>query len=239
MNIADLNAEARSLSDTDTTSYTAADLLRRINTAYETVIAWIITADGTWQFDDTNYTTNPVGTGTLVEGQQDYAFASEYLDIEAVEVLVSGQYIRLKPIDHQELGGLSPNEYFGIQSGGDPVKGLPVYYDKNGDTIRLYPAPAAASMTLASGIQVWFKRTADLYTSAQVTTGTKEPGFASPFHVILAYMAAIPYCVTYHPNRVNGLELQVEKMKRDLIKFYGHRESDKRKVMTMKEESYI
>ena len=238
MTISDLNAEVRSLCDADTTSYTAADLLRRVNTAYETVISWIITADGTWQFDDTNFTDHPRGTGTLVEGQEDYSFSSEYLDIEAIEILNNSSpatYVRIRPLDHADLGNVSPEEHFGLTAAGNPATGFPRRYDKNGDTIRLYPAPAAASgVTLASGIRVWFKRTADLFTAAQVTTGTKEPGFASPFHTILAYMAAIPFCMSYKKDRVALYKNEIEIMKRDLIVFYGHREFDKRKVMTKK-----
>lgn len=242
MIISDINQEIRDLCDADATSLTNATLLRRVNTAYETVVGWIITSDGTWEFDDTNYSTHPRGTGTLVEGQEDYSFASEYLDIEAVEILDVGspaKYIRIKPLDHEQLGGLSPEEYFGLTSAGNPATGFPEWYDKNGDTIRFYRAPAAAYVTLASGLRVWFKRTADLFTSAQVTTGTKEPGFASPFHVILAYMAAIPYCMAYKKDRVALYKNEVEQMKKDLIKFYGHREADTRKIMTMKSISFM
>lgn len=242
MTISDINAETRTLTDTDTTSYTAADLLRRINAAYETVVGWIITADGTWEFDDTNFTDHPRSRGNLVEGQEDYAFTSEYLDIEAIEILDTGspaKYRRIEPLDHYMLNGLSPQQYFGLTSAGNPSTGFPDYYDKNGDTIRLYRAPTSTSVTLTNGIRTWFKRTADLFTAAQVTTGTKEPGFASSFHSILAYMAAIPYCQSYKKDRVPLYKATVDEMKRDLIKFYGHREADMRKVMSMKNEIYI
>src|SRR3990167_1623841 len=97
-NIADINAEARLLCDADTTSYEAADLLRRVNQAYETVIGWILGADGLWQFDDSNFTDLPIGTGTLVSGQLTYTFASDFLDIEEVDILdVDGTYQRIHP----------------------------------------------------------------------------------------------------------------------------------------------
>ena len=242
MTIADINSEARSLTNTDTISYTAADLLRRVNYALETLVAKIIAADGTWQYDDTNFTTNPRGTGTLVEGQEAYSFSSEYLEIEQINVLdLSNVWRKLKPLDPDDLGGFTPMEYFGGTSsaGTDtPAKGLPEYYDIQGDTIRLYPAPTSTACTLTSGLQVFFKRTADLFTSAQVTTGTKEPGLPSPYHVTLAYMAAIPYCMAYKPERVALYQRKVDEDIRDLIKFYGHRERDRRKVMRMKFTSY-
>src|SRR3990167_3979043 len=198
MQISDINAEARLLTNTDTTSYTAANLLRRINAAYEIVIGWIINADGTWQFDDSNYTDQPRGTLDLVEGQQAYTFNSDYLQIEMIELKdTSGNWRRITPLDHSDLGGVSPDEYYGMTSG-SPNIGMQEHYDLfTDDSFRLYPAPTSGSVTLTAGLRVTFKRTADLFTSAQVTTGTKTPGFASPYHIILSYMAAIPYCQSY------------------------------------------
>jgi len=237
MNIVDLNTESRLLCDANTTSYTAADLLRRINAAYEQVVGWILNADGTWQWDDTNQSDQPRGKGTLVEGQEAYTFASDYLQIEAMDVLdLNNYYIRLKPIDHSELGGLSPDEYFGLESDGSPKKGFPQYYDLfTDDSFRLYPSPSATYCTLASGFRVWFKRKPAPFLETVPGTPdslTKEPGFASPYHVVLSYMAAIPYCMTYKPSRVGFYEKKVMDLKDEIIKHYSRREREKRKKIT-------
>ena len=245
MTINNIIRELRDLTDTDAISMPAAALtdvgLRRINAAYEEVVGWIINADGRLQFDDTNYTDHPIGTGTLIEGQQDYAFASEYLQVEAVEILNTSSpavYVRIKQIDHNELDGLSTEQYFGLTSAGNPAIGLPTHYDANGDTIRLYPAPTSTSVTLTAGIKIFFKRTADLYTAAQVTTGTKEPGFAL-YHIILAYMAALPYLESYKPARAPRAERKIAKLRDDILKHYAHKNPDKRPIMTNKEINYI
>src|SRR3990167_8242277 len=220
MTIADINTLTRFLTNADTTSYTAADLLINTNDAYQNVHGWLIGMDGTYNADDTNYTDHPRGDFNLVDGQEDYSFnpqtagpyVSHFLDIEAVEILDKSSpamYRRLEPIDHQELGGLGPEEYFGLESDGSPRKGLPQYYDKTGNTIRLYPAPDTDFVTLTEGLKIWYKRNADLFTSAQVTTGTKEPGFAAQFHTILAYMAARPYCGKYKPELMPFLNATV------------------------------
>ena len=107
--IADINAETRSLCDADSTSYTAADLLRRVNYGYEQVIGWIINADGTWQWDDTNYTNFPIGTLTLTAGTGRYSFNDRLLQLEEVQVRNSaGDYIILDPIDQKEYSSYSP-----------------------------------------------------------------------------------------------------------------------------------
>src|SRR3990167_3845779 len=172
MTISDINAEVRSLTDSDTTSYTAADLLRRVNSALEILVGKIINADGTWQYDDTNYSNLPVGTGNLVSGQSSYSFSAEYLDILEVDILTTGGiYQRITPFDPSELG-MSFDEWVGSATG-TPPNGFPPYYDKVGDSIRLDRSPTATHATLTAGLKVRFKRTAKLYTSAQVTTGTK------------------------------------------------------------------
>lgn len=225
MTISDLNAEARKLCDTDSTGYTAADLLRRINAAYEEIVGRLIALDGTWEFDDTNFTDLPRATTTLVAGQRDYSFDSTHLEVLAVDVKDNaGNWQRLRPIDKSEYSEPLDELY--------ETDALPQYYDKDGKSIFLYPAPAAGSVTLASGLRVYFQRTADVFTSAQVTTGTKQPGFAAPYHVLLAYKAALPYCMTYKKDRVPLILSEINRLEDELFKHYARREKDVRKYLS-------
>lgn len=227
MTIADINTEARLLCDATTTSYTDANLLRRVNTALETLVAKIIMASGTWDYDDTNYTDLPVGKGTLVEGQSSYSFASNYLQIKNIKVLDKDgtSWRLLEPIDQSQADYALEDDLI--------TDGFPTAYDKVGDTINLYPAPTATSVTLANGIKIEFKRTASIFTSAEVTTGTKEPGIASPYHITVAKMAALPYCKSYKKDRVAQLERDIQVETEEMIKHYSQRERDSRKIITM------
>ena len=67
-------AEIDRLCDSNDTSYTRLAKTSRVNNSLEELVGEIINADGTWQYDDTNYTTTPFGTGTLVSGQISYSF---------------------------------------------------------------------------------------------------------------------------------------------------------------------
>lgn len=242
MQIADINTLARRWADADTTSYTAANLLIDVNQAYETVVGWIINADGTWQFDDTNYSDFPIGTYTLVNGQAKYSFNDQFLQLEEVQIKnKNGDYEIIDPIDQKEYSGLVPLEE------AYQTNGLPRFYDKiSDDTIKLFPAPDnGVSVTLSAGLKIKFKRTADLYTSAQVTTGTKVPGFVSTGHPILAYMAARTQCMLYKPERVAQLNALIGDttqiptgMKADILKHYGRRQKDVRKQATMRGIAY-
>lgn len=232
MTISDINTEIRLLCDATSTSLTDATLLRRVNTAYEYVVGKLINADGTWQFHDTNYTTTPIGTGTLVEGQSQYTFSDQFLDIEIIKVKdVNGNWVIIEPIDQSQTD-IPLESYL-------TTNGMPKYYDKNGSTIRLYPAPTATAVTLNNGLKVMFKRTASIFTSAEVTTGTKEPGFASPYHIILCYKAAIPYCMSYKPERVQAYQNEVTRLEEELINHYSQREKDRRKVRTSKQIIHV
>ena len=116
---------------------------------------------------------------------------------------------------------------------------MPIYYDKQGSSILLYPAPDnGASVTLAAGLKVYFQRTASIFTSAEVTTGTKVPGFASPYHMILAYMAALPYAISYKKDRVPVILNEIRRLEEDLTDHYSRREKDRRKVITTRGISF-
>ena len=221
--IRDLGSGNSNSTDLDNTT-----LLRRVNAAYEQVVAMIMGMDGKWQFDDSNYTDFPIGITTLVNSQQDYTFASDVLEIEGVSVLdQAGNWRKLVPINDKDLG-VDPAEFA-------ETDGAPTYYDKQGRSVLLYPAPDnGVSVTLANGLKVFFKRTADLYTSAQFSTGTKEPGFASPFHMIIPYKAVLSYLAVNIPTRVPFVLGEIKKLEEGLKDHYGRREQDRKKVMTMR-----
>ncbi len=235
MTIADINLEIDSLCDTNTTSYPLAVKLRRVNNAYEKVVGMLIGNAGSWEFDDTNFTDFPRGQADLVAGQKDYTFDSSHLAIERVQVKdENGKNYFLKPIDKRNFN--TPlDEYF-------DTDGSPEFYDKDGKSILIYPGAATANVTTTDGIRVDFRRTADVFTSGEVTTGTKVPGFASPYHEVLVYMAAIPYCMTYKKDRVVAYQNEVDKIlgnesKRitgTLLEFYAKRERDVRDILTTK-----
>lgn len=231
--------EAWDLVDADVTTYPLAKVTRRFNFALEKLVGVAINSDGVYEYDDTNYTDLPVGTGTLVEGQQSYSFASEYLKVKRVKVKDTNLgWALLKQIDQADLQqqGLTIEEYFGLDSSGNPYKGMPTHYDILGDSIRLYPAPTSTSVTLSAGLKIEFVRTADLFTTSDTT---QEPGIPSIFHYLLPTWAALKYAQSYKKDRVNDLRYEWETGVKDFIKHFSRRNPDRRDVMTMKKILYI
>src|SRR3990167_6136779 len=213
----DLNTFVDDLCDSNDTSYPVAKKVLHANAALEELVAEAIQADGEWQFDDSNHSNLPVGTIDLTASQADYSFNEEFLAIEQVLIKdVSGNFRVLRPIDPREFKSIPVEEYFA-------ATGLPTHYDILGDTIILYPAPVAASVTLTAGLKVRFKRTVDLFTT---TDTTQEPGIPSTHHIMLAYMASIPYCMAYKKDRVVLYENKVQSIKPSLVEMYARRQKD-------------
>lgn len=234
MTIANLNILARYLADADSTSLTDAQLLIFINKAYERITGKLITVtgNGPWPFGDSNYTAFPTYTMNLTDSTAEYQIDSltTPLTVMAVEVKdVNGNFYPLQPITLRDINemGYAQSEY--LETDGKPQR-----YEKRENMIVLYPAPDnGISVTLTAGLRIFFLRTADTYTSAQVTTGTKEPGFPSPWHDILAYEAALMYCLNYKKDRVPFLIAERDKREKELMDFIGMRNQDERKKMTM------
>jgi hypothetical protein len=225
MILSDIATETRLLVDATPTSYLDADVLRRVNNAYEDLVGDIITADGTWEMDDSRYTNLPYGVTDLVEGQSQYTFDGSMLEIENVKVLqTSGYWMMLKPWD-QTLTDMPLENYLKVNS-------MPVWYDKEGNTLTLLYPPSASVVTLSGGLKVQFKRTASLFTSAEWTAGTASPGFASPYHMLLCLKAALPYAMSYKKDRVALIQGEIQRLHAALIMHYGTRARDERKVIS-------
>ena len=235
MTIANLQTLARYLCDADSTSLTDAQLLIFINKSYERITGKLITAtgNGPWPFGDSNYTAFPTYAMNLVNSQAEYQIDSltTPLTIMAVEILdENSNYYPIRPISLLDIrqSGYAQSEF-------NETDGRPQYYEKRENIIVLYPAPDnGVSVTLTNGLKVFFLRTADVYTAAQVTTGTKEPGFPSPWHDLLAYEAALLFCLNYKKDRVGFLMAERDKREKELMEFIGKRSQDDRPIMTMK-----
>lgn len=235
MQISDIILEGRGLVDADSVSYTDAVILRRLNAYYEEIIGKLIALDKNWDFGDSNYSFLPTGTQNLTAETQAYSFDTTLLALKQVQVKdASGIWHLLNPINYENIG-VPIEEY-------QKDNGLPTEYAKRENFLLLFPAPATADVTLTLGLKVVFQRTADIFTSAQVTTGTKVPGFASPFHILLAYKLALPFAMAYKKDRVAGIMAEIEKIEGNeskrivgtLEKFYTSREKDvKRGIMSM------
>ena len=235
MKISDINVLARFLTNTDTVSLTAANLLILVNASYERITGKLLakTAGSTWQYGDSNYTVFPDYLADLVNSQDAYdlgqIFTDTPLKIMGVEILdVDGNYQVIDQISFSKIRDqkIAQTEYA-------KTDGRPLEYELRENEIVLYPAPDnGVSVTLTAGLKIFYLRTADVYTSAEVTTGTKVPGFPAPWHDIIAYESAYNYSVANGLPNVNLLKAEMDKKEKEMFDFIFLRNLDESSRIT-------
>lgn len=221
----------------DITSYPLADKVRAANMALNEVAGLILSVDGRWQFDDTNYTDLPIGTTNLVSNQQDYGIDTSMIDITRVECMdASGKWIFLVPFDQKDLNvNTNQSVIAGTTSTVNTsltdlmsTAGTPQYYDKIGNSIFLYPKPNYNS---TAGLKVYFQRKPNYFT---VSDTTKQPGFAKHLHRYVSLAMAKDYAVAkmLTGNKVTVILNELAQKKQEIMSFYGRRQKDVRSRLT-------
>lgn len=222
MTASDIKNKIYFLTKTNSTSFPAADILIAINNAYERVGSLILRADSRWQWDDTNQTDLPNATTDLVSGQQDYSITSTHLTIDRVEVKDSGgTWHVLNQIDQQDLKRDKKTALGNYKT----TNGLPEEYDLVGSSVFLYPKPSYNS---TAGLKIFFTRGPALYTSGELSTGTKQPGFNSLFHDLIPLHVSYEYAVANGQPSANQLFAAIQAKEQAINDFYGLRNRDNR-----------
>jgi hypothetical protein len=207
-----IQADIDFLCGSTSASYPTTAKNRNINIAYSDVARLIWESDGGWQYDDSNSTTLPVAYTSLVHNQKDYTLPSTTQIIQQIEIQsTEGEWFKLKPFDPAEVS-VAAQEF-------QESPGLPTHYDLVGRSIMLYPTPSSAHCTLASGIAVYMNRTV-----SDLVVASSTPGFASPFHRILSYSAALDF--TQDDSARKFLAAQKARMENGLIRFYSKRSEE-------------
>lgn len=182
-----------------------------MNIAYQDVARLIWESADGWQYDDTNATTLPIAKATLVHNQQDYSIPSTAQRVERVQVKDrDGTWHKLQPLDIYDIT-VATEEHF-------ENPGLPLYYDLIGMSVMLYPSPASGSVTLSAGLQMFVNRDV---TELTVSATSATPGFATSFHRILSYAAALDFAQDTQQRQY--LAAQKARLESGLIRFYSKR----------------
>lgn len=188
---------------------------RRINKINRRVWHWIFSTNDAWTFDDGNQTDLPQAVANITIGDSRYALPDEALSIERVEVKdSSGNFIKLEPLVLDDISeGI--DEFLSTD-------GTPQYYKLIGETIELFPAPGYNSV---GGLKVYFNRDIVEFT---YTDTTDEPGFATPYHDVLAVGASLEWMKIHLPTSGQTTLLREEyaRYEQDIKEFYTSRLED-------------
>lgn len=163
-----------------TGSYTLKDFTRNANERMRQIWSFIFQSKSGWKWDDSNQTDLPQAYTDLVASQTKYALPESALTVERIEIADSaGNYSVVKFLTQEEVDQAFPDFF--------DEAGIPIYARLLNGTIELYPAP---NYNYTAGLRVYFTR--DIVEFATTDT-TKTPGFASPFHQLVAIGAALDF----------------------------------------------
>lgn len=223
MTISDIGNYVTFRTGADTTAFTAANRLISTNRWYHKIVTMILGAQDEWDWDDTNRTDYPIATTSLVANQQDYNLGTtiKILKINRVEVTYDGTtWYKAEPVDINQLS--IPTDTTSLSGEFTTTK---PYYDVNSGSIFLYPIPTAS---VSGGLKIWYQREADEFTSAQVSTGTKEPGFDEPFHVMIGLGMCLDWASANGNKRLyKEVSDELKEYEARLISFYGKKNADR------------
>ncbi len=223
MTIAEIVASIYKKTKTNSSDYVASDMLIDINNAYEHVVALILSSDSKWQFDDLNNTDLPIATTQINANQQDYSLTDVQLTVDRIEILPNGgaakDWKRLRQIDQQSKKRGESVALTAYKS----TPGLPDEYDLMGNSIFLYCIP---NYTQAASLKVYYTRGAALFTSAEVSAGTKKPGFNSLFHDLIPMWVAYNYAIENGLKTANGFLAAIQLKEAQIADMYGSRDRD-------------
>lgn len=241
MTLGDVATKARNLTNTDTSSYTDANLLIDINIWYQKVGSIIYDSQDDSDFDDQRRTDYPMQTTPfIVTGgipQRDYSFGvnEKVLKYKRVDITYDGvTWVRALPLDDGSykygMGDdstaaavLAVDQYFSTAA--------PRYDVKYGS---LFIYPTATSDQVAAGAKIraeWERNVTPFITSdytSVLTDSTVVPGFDDPFHPILAYGAAFEYASSRQLPQLAEIQPQLQDWEARLRQAYGKKDLDVR-----------
>jgi len=224
MTLTEIRAFTRFLTNTNSTTYTDADLDANVKNYNYLFTTEILESMDEWEFQ------GEVATGSTVEDQQEYILPTDILKIKRVEITYDGTtWYEARPMDINEKEGATDT----TSIGNDFTQSEPKY-DLMDNSIMFYPIPDA---TVVSSIKIWYE---NLPTA--LSAGT-SPEFAEPFHRGLAYGAAKDYFDKYLESGANAdksikADNNMEKYIQRMKIFYRKRNQDRKYVVDINDTDY-
>ena len=217
VNYSGIQSKVYFLTKTNVGNFTNADMAILASNALERVQSLIDSSDGRWEFDDSNQTDISIGTTALVNAQQDYTLSVSFINIERVEVKnTDGKWSKLIPIDQADIYDQSLTDFL---SGG----GTPVYYDKMGNSMMLYPVPNYAQ---AASLKIFYQRPPVQVLTTDISSTATSPGFNSLYHDLIAYWVAYDYAMANGLPNANQFMVEIQRKEDALKEDYALRSKD-------------
>lgn len=207
-----IRAKVRELTNTTTSDYSDASLIRDLNSEVASLRINILRDRGAMEFDDVNHPDLPIGTFTVASDGVCKITEDEdgnvIETIHKVAYLVGDKYV---DVPRMTLG--EGNQDVLLESGSVDT---PTSYYEVGNSI-VFPGVSGGTA------KVWFDRVHD-----KILTGdtTKEPGIPEAYHQILAYRIAWNYAVDKQLSNENSILRRIQIEEDKLAQYEANRRVD-------------
>lgn len=254
MTLGAIATKARSLTHSDTVSYTAANLLVDINIWYEKVVSMIFESQDDTDFDDQRSTDYPIVTTPFVlngtdnlYSMRDYAMpvSERVLKIKRVDITYDGtNWFRANPFDdgvtQQAIyGGTDATPLLAVDN--NFIKQSP-RYDVKYNSLFIYPRASASDIASGAKIQVEWERDIVVFTTADYSTdpsdSTAIPGFDNQFHAMVAYGAAYEFANANNLPQLQNIKSDLRDWEGRLRTAYGRKDLDTMLALRPAYDSY-
>jgi len=212
----------REITNTTTTDYSDASLIRDLNAELSLIQVMILRDRGVLEFDDVNYADLPIATLTMVASQSTYKLtedddSNKILTIHKVAVLKDGKYIDIPRV---QVGEGEQEALVDASS-----SSVPSGYYEVGNSIVFSQLP-----TTGGTIKVWFDRDVDFLLTSDTT---KIPGIPTQYHNLAAYRTAYNYALDKGLSNVDRIMQRVQREEEILAQFEANRRGDEATIMTV------
>lgn len=180
-----------------------------------------------WDPDDINHTDYPIQFFNLVSGQREYSFTTDedgnlITDIVKLAIKDSSGYFREIPTVDQQTRQGGNNDVSSFIDGQNTT-GTPTRYDKTATGIFLDPIPSYNS---TNGAKIFIRREGSYFTAADVTTGTKKPGFAGLYHEYCVVEPCYQHALSNTLSKTELFKREVLELEQAIRTHYGRRGAD-------------
>jgi hypothetical protein len=205
---------ARFLTNTDTVTFTDADLEVLINANYHYFVNEILEAMDGWDFQ------GEIATADLVASQQEYVFPTDILKIKRVEVTYDGtNWYKAEFFDIAEIGTATDSTHLTQNF----TQSNP-FVDILENSIFLFPVPTAS---VTGGVKIWYEKEA-----TELTNDSDTPVIATAYHKGLSYGAAKDYFQKYNDGRATTMENEMQKYIAKMKTFYNRKTQEQNYAVT-------
>jgi hypothetical protein len=222
MNVTNAKLKIREITNTSTSDYSDASLIRDLNSELSMIQVHILRDRGVLEFDSKNYTDLPIADLTLVAGQATYKITedqnnNEITTIHKVAVNIGDGFVDVPRRTVAE----GSQDVLTAQKSAD----MPRHYYEVGNSIVFGELP-----NLGGTIRVWFDRALP---QVQVSDTTLELPVPVAYHNLACYKVSLNYAIDKSLSNVGTIAQRVQMEEERLTQYEANRRADEQTVMSV------